>query len=119
MSAKTPATSSGSRRNVRWNRSGSGSCSGSRWASSSCTSRTDPHRGCALVAAPRTYLRQTLEDALQRFAPEVPGKPVQGRDVPVALHRAITQLGFRATIALEDLDPDLLADLDGSTHERA
>jgi hypothetical protein len=37
---------------------------------------------------------------------------VQGRDVPVALHRAITQLGFKATTALEDLDPDLPADLD-------
>jgi nucleoside-diphosphate-sugar epimerase len=64
-----------------------------------------------LVAAPRTYLRQDTEDALQRVVPTVPRKPVAGRDVPVALHRAAAQLGFAATTALEDLGPDLLADL--------
>jgi nucleoside-diphosphate-sugar epimerase len=64
-----------------------------------------------LVAAPRTYLRQDTEEALQRVAPTVPRKPVPGRDVPVALHRAAAQLGFAATTALEDLGPDLLADL--------
>ena len=35
-----------------------------------------------------------------------------GRDVPVTLHRAASQLEFTATLALEDLDPALLADLD-------
>jgi hypothetical protein len=65
-----------------------------------------------LVAATRTYLRQDTEAALQRVAPAVPRKPVPGRDVPVGLHRATTQLGFTAATALEDLDPELLADLD-------
>jgi hypothetical protein len=65
-----------------------------------------------LVAAPRTYLRQTTEDALKRCAPDVPRAVVSGRDVPVTLHRAASQLEFTATLALEDLDPDLLADLD-------
>jgi nucleoside-diphosphate-sugar epimerase len=65
-----------------------------------------------LVAATRTYLRQDTEEALQRVAPAVPRKPVPGRDVPVGLHRATTQLGFTAATALEDLDPELLADLD-------
>jgi nucleoside-diphosphate-sugar epimerase len=65
-----------------------------------------------LVAAPRTYLRQTTEDALQRLAPDVPRTPVSGRDAPVALHRAASQLAFKAALALEDLDPALLADLD-------
>jgi nucleoside-diphosphate-sugar epimerase len=65
-----------------------------------------------LVAAPRTYLRQTTEDALRRSAPAVPRTPVAGRDVPVVLHRAVSQLEFKAGLALEDLDPTLLADLD-------
>ena len=65
-----------------------------------------------LVAAPRTYLRQETEEALERLAPEVPRKPVPGRDVPVTLHRAVSLLGFAATLALEDLDPEHLADLD-------
>jgi nucleoside-diphosphate-sugar epimerase len=65
-----------------------------------------------LVAAPRTYLRQPTEEALHRFAPDVPRRPVPGRDVPVALHRAAAQLDFKATTALEDINPDLLADLD-------
>jgi nucleoside-diphosphate-sugar epimerase len=65
-----------------------------------------------LVAAPRTYLRQDTEEALRRLSPGVPRDPVPGRDVPVALHRAAALLGFTATVALEDLDPDLLADLD-------
>ena len=65
-----------------------------------------------LVAAPRTYLRQVTEDALQRCAPDVPRAPVCGRDVPVTLHRAASQLAFTATLALEDLNPALLADLD-------
>jgi hypothetical protein len=78
----------------------------------SCTSRTDPHRGCAPVAAPRTYLRQTTQEALQRFAPEVPSKPIPNCAVPDALDRTATQLEFKATIAQEDLDPDLLADVD-------
>jgi len=65
-----------------------------------------------LVAAPRTYLRQTTEDALKRCAPDVPRARVCDRDVPVTLHRAASQLEFTATLALEDLDPDLLADLD-------
>jgi hypothetical protein len=80
--------------------------------SSSCTGRTDPHRGCALIAAPRTYLPQTTEEALQRFAPEVPSKPVPSRAVPIALHCAASHLEFKTTIALEDLNPDLLAGLD-------
>jgi hypothetical protein len=67
------------------------------------------------VAAPRTYLRQDTEEALQRVAPAVPRKLVLGRDVPVALHRAAAQLGFAATTALEDLGPELLADLDEVT----
>jgi nucleoside-diphosphate-sugar epimerase len=65
-----------------------------------------------LVAAPRTYLRQDTEEALQRFAHAVPRNPIHGRSVPVALHRAQSQLQFTATTALEDLNPDLLADLD-------
>jgi nucleoside-diphosphate-sugar epimerase len=65
-----------------------------------------------LVAAPRTYLRQDTDDALQRHAPGVPRTPVPGRDVPVTLARAATQLGFTATTAIEDLGPALLADLD-------
>jgi hypothetical protein len=72
------------------------------------------HRGCALVAAPRAYLRQTREDALRRFAPEAPHEAVPGRDVPVALRRSVKQLGFEAAVALEDLGPNLLADLDES-----
>jgi hypothetical protein len=65
-----------------------------------------------LVAAPRTYLRQDTDDALRRHAPAVPRTPVPGRDVPVTLDRAAVQLGFKATTALEDLGPALLADLD-------
>jgi nucleoside-diphosphate-sugar epimerase len=65
-----------------------------------------------LVAADRTYLRQTTEDALNRFAPDVPRTPTPGRDIPVCLNRAVAQLEFTATLALEDLGPDLLADLD-------
>jgi nucleoside-diphosphate-sugar epimerase len=65
-----------------------------------------------LVAAPRTYLRQDTDDALQRHAPGVPRTPVPGRDVPVTLDRTATQLGFTPTTALEDLGPTLLADLD-------
>ncbi len=66
----------------------------------------------SLAAAPRTYLRQTTQEALQRFAPKMPSQPVPGRDVPVTLHRAVSQLDFKATIALADLDGDLCADLD-------
>jgi nucleoside-diphosphate-sugar epimerase len=65
-----------------------------------------------LVAAPRTYLRQETEDALQRHAPDVPRERVPGRDVPVDLGRASALLGFKATLALEDLGEHLLADLD-------
>ncbi|WP_216870466.1 NAD-dependent epimerase/dehydratase family protein [Modestobacter excelsi] len=65
-----------------------------------------------LVAAPRTYLRQDTDEALQRSAPEVPREQVPGRDVPVDLHRAVSLLGFKATLALEDLGEHLLADLD-------
>jgi nucleoside-diphosphate-sugar epimerase len=65
-----------------------------------------------LVAAPHTYLRQQTEDALQRHAPQVPRERVPGRDVPVDLHRAASLLGFKATLALEDLGEHLLADLD-------
>jgi nucleoside-diphosphate-sugar epimerase len=65
-----------------------------------------------LVAAPRTYLRQETEDALQRQAPDVPRGRVPGRDVPVDLGRASALLGFKATLALEDLGEHLLADLD-------
>jgi len=65
-----------------------------------------------LVAAPRTYLRQDTDEALQRTAPDVLRKPVPGRDVPVVLDRAAVQLGFTATTLLEDIDPALLADLD-------
>jgi nucleoside-diphosphate-sugar epimerase len=72
-----------------------------------------------LVAAPRTYLRQTTEDALQRLAPGVPRTPVPGRDVPVGLHRAASQLEFKATLALEDVNPALLADLDNLEDDRA
>jgi hypothetical protein len=55
---------------------------------------------------------QQLGSAAQRFAPEAPSKPAPGRAVPVAPRRAVPHLGFQAIIALEDLDPDLLADLD-------
>jgi nucleoside-diphosphate-sugar epimerase len=65
-----------------------------------------------LVAAPRTYLRQDTDDALRRAAPDVPRALVPGRDVPVVLDRAAVQLGFKATVFLEDIDPALLADLD-------
>ena len=83
------------------------------WNGPSRISGSGPTRGYALVAAPRTNLRQTWQDTRHRFAAEVPRKPVQGRHVPVALRRAITQLALMATIALENLDPDVLADLDG------
>lgn len=65
-----------------------------------------------LVAAARTYLRQETDEALRRIAPQAPRDAVHGRDVPVLLHRAVSQLEFTATVALEDIDPDLLADLD-------
>ncbi len=65
-----------------------------------------------LVAAPRTYLRQATDEALQRFAPDVPRARIAGREIPVMLHRATTQLEFKATLALEELHPALLADLD-------
>jgi nucleoside-diphosphate-sugar epimerase len=75
------------------------------------THETPPTPGI-LVAADRTYLRQRTEDALNRFAPAVPRTPTPGRDVPVCLDRAASQLEFKAILALEDLDPNLLADLD-------
>jgi len=75
------------------------------------THDTPPAPGI-LVAAPRTYLRQDTDEALSRFAPTVPRDPVRDRDVPVTLDRAAAQLGFRATVALEDLGTHLLADLD-------
>lgn len=74
--------------------------------------RETPAAPGILVAAPRTYLRQDTDEALQRSAPEVPRDRVPGRDVPVDLHRADSLLGFKATMALEDLGPELLADLD-------
>jgi nucleoside-diphosphate-sugar epimerase len=77
------------------------------------THETPPAPGI-FVAAARTYLRQNTDDALERFAPGVPRERVPGRDVPVNLHRARAHLGFKASIALEDLGPDLLADLDES-----
>jgi nucleoside-diphosphate-sugar epimerase len=82
------------------------------------THETPPAPGI-LVAAPCTYLRQTTEDALQRLAPGVPRTPVPGRDVPIGLHRAAAQLEFKASLALEDLDPALLADLDNLEDDRA
>lgn len=71
-----------------------------------------PAAPAILVAAPRTYLRQPTEDALRRFAPTVPRETVPGRLVPVTLDRAASLLEFRATVFLEDMDPELLADLD-------
>ncbi len=65
-----------------------------------------------LIAADRTYLRQATDDALNRFAPDVPRATIPGRQVPICLDRATTQLSFKAMLALEDLDPNLLADLD-------
>ncbi|KQO97632.1 NAD-dependent epimerase/dehydratase family protein [Leifsonia sp. Leaf264] len=66
-----------------------------------------------LVAAPRTYLRQGTDEALDAVVPAVPRAAITGRDVPVRLDRAQTMLGFRAIVALEDIDPDLLADVSG------
>ena len=74
--------------------------------------RHTPNASAILLAAPRTYLRQDTNDALRRHAPDVPTRPVPGREVPVDLTRAKTQLGFTATRTLEDINPDLLADLD-------
>ncbi len=74
-----------------------------------------PAAPAVLVAAPRTYLRQQTEDALRRFAPTVPREFVPDRVVPVRLDRAESLLEFHATVFLEDLDPDLLADLDELT----
>ena len=68
-----------------------------------------------LVAAPQTYLRQDTEEALRRLAPAVPREAIQGRLVPVRLDRASSLLEFRATVFLEDLGADLLADLDELT----
>lgn len=65
-----------------------------------------------LVAAPQTYLRQSTEDALDRYAPRVPRDPVAGRDVPVSLRRSHELLGFKARHTLEQLSEDLLVDLD-------
>lgn len=65
-----------------------------------------------LVAAPRTYLRQSTAQALARHAPAVPSVDIAGRDVPVRLDRARELLEFEASVFLEDVDPDLLADLD-------
>lgn len=65
-----------------------------------------------LIAAERTYLKQATDDALNRFAPDVPRATIPGRQVPICLDRATAQLGFKAMLALEDIDPDLLADLD-------
>jgi nucleoside-diphosphate-sugar epimerase len=67
-----------------------------------------------LVAAPRTYLRQSTDDALAAVAPSVPREAFDGREVPVRLDRAAQLLGFRATLALEDIDPALLADVSGT-----
>jgi nucleoside-diphosphate-sugar epimerase len=65
-----------------------------------------------LVVDPRTYLRQATDDALARFAADVPRAAIPGRDIPVTLHRAAALLEFKATLALEELHPALLADLD-------
>jgi hypothetical protein len=57
-------------------------------------------------------LRQLTEDALQCFAPEVTGRPLQGGDVTVAPYRFRTPLGRKASTALEDLDLGRLRDFD-------
>lgn len=55
-----------------------------------------------LVAAPTTYLRASTEEALSRFAPDVPSEAIEGRRVPVSLERAERLLGFRAAVLLEE-----------------
>ncbi|WP_158862118.1 NAD-dependent epimerase/dehydratase family protein [Leifsonia sp. AG29] len=65
-----------------------------------------------LVANPNTYLREPTETALVRFAPAVPRDEIRGRAVPVSLARAERDLGFRATVHLEDLGEDLLVGLE-------
>lgn len=64
-----------------------------------------------LVAAGQTYLLQPTEDALERYAPDVPRERIPGRDVPVSLRRAEDLLGFKAQHTLEQISQDLLVDL--------
>lgn len=66
-----------------------------------------------LVAAPQTYLLQPTEDALDRYAPQVPRDRIPGRDVPVSLRRAADLLGFKAQHTLEQISEDLLVDIEG------
>jgi len=75
-------------------------------------SHSTPPAPGILVAAPRTYLRQSTEDALERYAPGVPHHRIPGREVPVSLRRSRELLGFEATNTLEGISEGLLVDLD-------
>ncbi|WP_078106619.1 NAD(P)-dependent oxidoreductase [Arthrobacter sp. SRS-W-1-2016] len=74
--------------------------------------RSTPPAPGILVAAPRTYLRQPTDEALNRYAPAVERQHIGGRDVPVSLRRATEQLGFEAEHSLEHISENLLVDLD-------
>ena len=74
-------------------------------------SRSTPPAPGILVAAPQTYLRQSTEEALARYAPAVPRDSVPGRDIPVSLHRASDLLDFKAEHTLEQISEALLVDL--------
>lgn len=74
--------------------------------------RSAPPSPGILVAAPKTYLRQSTEEALARYAPAVPREAIPEREVPISLERAGELLGFHARHLLEDISSDLLVDLD-------
>lgn len=83
-----------------------------RATAAALTHEAPPQPG-VLIAAPRTYLRVDTAEALDRVMPEVARVGVAGRNVPLDLSRASRLLEFTATHALEDIDPALLAELEG------
>ena len=78
------------------------------------TRDTPPAPGI-LVAAPRTYLRDDTETALDRFARGIERGPVPGRQVPVDLSRSRDLLGFEAVTSLDDVAPHALVGIDQYT----
>jgi nucleoside-diphosphate-sugar epimerase len=73
-------------------------------------SDTPPAPGI-LVAAPRTYLSTSTNDALDLFTPTVPHAPIAGRDVALDLGLAERWLHFAATVFLDDVAPSELVDV--------
>lgn len=78
-----------------------------------------PARPGILVAAPRTFLTISTEEALALSAPAVPRAPILGNDVPIDLGRSRTLLNFEARIMLEDHAPSAMVDLEGRHPEYA